>query len=258
MGTAWNGDGRINGLADVRAALGRVNAAAQHRGTTAQLAHAVQTADQAELAPDVTQILPADPALQPLLPWPGGLRKGATVAAVGSTSLLMLLLAGAMHDTGSWACIVGLPSFGVLAAGQDYGVPLERLALVPEPGPDWPSIAGTLLDGVDLVIVAPPADVPEGLARSLSSRARQSGAVLIPTRAWPGAELTIDVTSRRWHGLGPGHGRLRYCTLEARSTGRGRAVQPRTTTLAVPPGADTTRRTIPPAPPRTPLPPLVI
>ncbi|MBG0564602.1 hypothetical protein [Actinoplanes aureus] len=244
MGTrqAWTGDGRISGVADALAALQRVNATAQHRDTTAALAHAVQTADDAELAPDVSQILPADPSLLPLLPWPGGLRKGATVAAVGSTSLLMLLLAGAMRDTAGWACVVGMPSFGVLAAGQDFGVPVDRLALVPEPGPDWPTIVGTLLDGVDLVVVAPPADVPEGLARSLSSRARQRGAVLVPTRAWPGAELTMEVTSRRWHGLGQGRGRLRYCDLQVRSAGRGKAVRPRSATLSVPPSLDASLR----------------
>lgn len=162
----------------------------------------------------------------------------------------MLLLAGAMRDNGGWACVVGMPSFGVLAAGQDYGVPIERLALVPDPGPDWPTVIGTLLDGIDLVVVAPPADVPEGLARSLSSRARQRGAVLIPTRAWPGAELTIEVTARRWHGLGQGRGRLRHCELEVRSAGRGKAVRARSATLSVPPGAAAPRDPIPPPPPR--------
>ncbi|MEU4423328.1 hypothetical protein AB0F81_22095 [Actinoplanes sp. NPDC024001] len=254
----WTGDGKISGVADALAALQRVNQAAEQRGNTAALAHAVQTADQAEVTPDATQILPTDPMLLPLLPWSGGLRKGATISAVGSTSLLMLLLAGAMRDTGSWACVVGMPSFGVLAAVQDYGVPAERLAFVPDPGPDWPAVVGTLLDGIDLVAVAPPAEVPEGLARSLSSRARQRGSVLIPTRSWPGAELSIETVSRQWHGLGQGRGRLRHCTLELRSAGRGKAVRPRTATLTVPPGAGAPRPPIPPAPPRKAPPPLVI
>ncbi|WP_196419964.1 hypothetical protein [Actinoplanes aureus] len=195
--------------------------------------------------------------LQPLLPWPGGLRRGATVTAVGATSLLMLL-AGAMRNTGSWARVVGMPAFGLLAAGQDYRVPLDRLALVPDPGPDWPQVVGTLLDGVDLIVVRPPADVGEGLARSLSSRARQNGSVLIPATAWPGAELSLEATRRRWHGLGHGRGRLKYCDLQVRSTGHGKAVRPRTTTLTLPPAAGTQRAAIAPAPPRTVTPPPIL
>ena len=84
------------------------------------------------------------PAVAGLLPWPGGIRRGATVAAVGSTSLIMVLLATVMA-AGSWASVVGMPAFGALAAAE-VGVPLERLALVPDPGPDWPAVVSALID----------------------------------------------------------------------------------------------------------------
>ena len=73
--------------------------------------------------------------LQPLLPWPG-LLKGATVAVVGSQSLLLLLLGEAIRE-GSYAAVAGLPHLGLLGALQDQGIPGERLvAVVPDPDPD--------------------------------------------------------------------------------------------------------------------------
>ena len=244
MGTTWNNNGRISGVDDVRVALQRVNQAAQTRGATALLPHAVQTADQAQVAPDVTQVMAADPQLLPLLPWPGGLRRGATISAVGSTSLILLLLYAAMRDNASWAAVVGMPDFGSLAA-HEYGIN-DRLALVPDPGPDWPTIVATLLDGVDLVVVRPPAGTPDSLVRSLAARARQKKSVLIPTTAWPGADLVLETTAKRWHGLKQGRGRLRHGELDVRVAGRGRAARPKTATVYVPG----------PPPPPVELPPL--
>jgi hypothetical protein len=135
---AWTGGGRISNKADVRAALHRINTTAQTRGTTALLPRAVQTANEVALsAPDLSRLLPADPQLLPLLPWPGGVRRGATLTALGSYSLLMLLLAGALRDTGSWAAVVGMRDFGYLAAVQGFGVPSDRLEDGGFPIPAW-------------------------------------------------------------------------------------------------------------------------
>jgi hypothetical protein len=71
-------------------------------------------------------VQPCPPELAELFPWPGGIRRGATVAAVGSTSLLMALMASPMA-AGSWAAVVGMPHFGALAAGVDYRLPLDHL-----------------------------------------------------------------------------------------------------------------------------------
>jgi hypothetical protein len=52
--------------------------------------------------------------------------------------------------------VVGLPALGAVAAVEQHGVPLERLVLVPHPGPDWPTVVAALLDGLDMVVVAAP------------------------------------------------------------------------------------------------------
>ena len=76
-------------------------------------------------------------------------------------------------------------------AAAELSVELKRLALVPEPGPNWPQVVVVLLDGVDVVVVAPPAAAPTMLARRLAARARQRGTILIAaTSAWPIADLT--------------------------------------------------------------------
>ncbi|MGK5682401.1 hypothetical protein [Actinoplanes sp. URMC 104] len=238
---AWAG--AIQSPADVRRILAGVNAAGLERANTTALAHAVQPAEEFELAPDASKLLPCPPGLAPLLPWPG-LRRGATITVTGSTSVLMHTLAAAMRD-GAWAAVVGMPAFSPLAA-HELGVPLDRLALIPEPGPDWPTIVGALIDGVDLVVVACPVPV-EGVVRSLQARARQRGTVLIPTSVWPGVDVAITAGGRTWDGLGDGNGRLKRQTLQLQATGRGRAARPRTTTLQL--GEPGKPLRIPPPPP---------
>jgi hypothetical protein len=116
-GTAWAGRGLITNPADVGRVIADVNAASVHRDRTAAMAHAVRTADDVALPePDASRVLPVAPEIAKLLPWPGGLLRGSTVATVGSLSLVMTLLADAMA-AGSWAAIVGVPQFGALAAG---------------------------------------------------------------------------------------------------------------------------------------------
>lgn len=231
---AWVGAGRIDGGGDVARVLSAVNAAGQSRERTAAMPQTVERADDVVLdRPDASRVLPVAGELAELLPWPGGIRRGTTVAALGSTSLLMALLTEA-SAAGSWAAVVGMPSFGAVAAAE-YGVDLARLALVPEPGPQWPTVVGALLDGVDVVIVSTPTDVPAGTARSLMARARQRGAVIITTRPWPGCDVTIQVVERRWHGLGQGRGRIRQQEVTLAATGRGRAAQPRRVTTTLPP-----------------------
>jgi len=119
---AWTGAGLITGKADVDRVVAAVNQT--YRAGTETLAHAVQPATAAELADSPATLLPILPELRRGLPWPG-LRRGATVSVVGSTSLIFALLAGAMSE-GGWAAILGMPEAGVLSA-QEMGVPLSRL-----------------------------------------------------------------------------------------------------------------------------------
>jgi hypothetical protein len=75
--------------------------------------------------PTAAGSLPVSPALSELLPG-GALRRGSTVSVVGSTALILALLAEATQQ-GSWAAITGMPELGVVAAAE-LGVDLERFA----------------------------------------------------------------------------------------------------------------------------------
>jgi hypothetical protein len=144
---------------------------------------------------------------------------------LGSTSLLFALVSAASRE-GAWIALVGEPAAGTLAAAE-HGIDLRRLALVPDPGHDWPTVVAALLDGLDLVAVHPTEPVDEATARRLAARTRQRGAVLLPTCPWPTAEVNLRATDARWHGLEAGRGRLRYRQLTAVADGRGRLARPR-------------------------------
>ncbi|MEN3362321.1 MAG: hypothetical protein V7637_6303 [Mycobacteriales bacterium] len=169
-------------------------------------------------------LLPVLPALGPLFP-DGALRRGSTVAVAGSTSLLIAVLAGPSL-AGSWCAVLGVPALGLVAAAG-AGVAVDRLALVPAPGPAWPSVTAALLDAVDLVVVAPAARVRPQDARRLAARARQRGSVLVPygvpAGGWEGADLWLSVAETQWSGLGAGWGHLRARQALLRSDGRGSA-----------------------------------
>jgi hypothetical protein len=117
----------LRSTADVADVLQTVNAAAARRDRTGTLLRAVDHADDvAYTTPDVASIVAVVPELASVVPWRGGLRKGTTVAAVGSNSLLLVLLAEAMA-TGSTAAVVGRPDLDMVAAGEGYGIDLARL-----------------------------------------------------------------------------------------------------------------------------------
>lgn len=209
------------------------------------------------------RVLPVLPELRGLLPG-GGLRRGTTVgittrgittrgaatrgaatrvtatrgavreeASACTTSLLLALLVEASR-AGSWCAVVGLPALGVAAAAE-LGVALERLALVPDPGPDWPAVVAALLDGFDIVAAATgPGVVSPPLAGRLAARARQRGAVLVPCGPWPSSDLTLTATDAVWHGVEAGRGRLRGRRLTVVARGRGAATAPRSTQLWLP------------------------
>jgi hypothetical protein len=197
----------------------------------------------------VHRVLPVLPELSGLLP-SRGLRRGSTVAVAtgrsalgsGGTSLLLALLAAASRS-GSWCAVVGVPALGVLAAAES-GIVLERLALVPNPGPEWPTVVAALIDGVDVVVTAVPGPVSASIASRLVARARQRGSVLMPFGRWDGADVTLQVMHGRWEGLGAGRGRLRRREVTITARGRGAAARPREITMWMP-GIITSRPTDP-------------
>jgi hypothetical protein len=195
------------------------------------------------------RILPVLPELRGLFPT-GGLRRGSTVAvslsdgrspgssgvrgpdSSGATSVLLALLAGA-SAAGSWCAVVGLPDLGLVAAAE-FGIALERLALVPDPGPEWPTVVGALLDGFDVVVAAPSGPVAAALAGRLAARARQRGAVLVPFGPWAGADVVLEAAGGGWSGLGAGRGRLTRRGLVVTRRGRGAAARTREVTVWIP------------------------
>ncbi|ADJ48836.1 hypothetical protein AMES_7011 [Amycolatopsis mediterranei S699] len=163
---------------------------------------------------------------------PGGLRRGSTMSVGGSTALVLALLAEATQE-GSWAAVTGMPDLGVAAAAE-LGVDLGRLALVPDPGAEVAAVLSALIDGFDLVVLGPAVarGMPPQLARPLAGRVRNRGAVLLAAGPWPGADLELRVSNRRWRGLtDDGFGHLEFRDGVATSRGRGAAARPRNVAL---------------------------
>jgi hypothetical protein len=189
-----------------------------------------------------TRLLDVPGALGGLFP-DGGVRRGSTVViGTGSGgSSLALALAAAVTSGGSWAAAVGWPSLGLVAASE-LGVRLERLALVPHPGAQWAMVAAALLDGIDLLILAPPVRVRGADARRLAARARERGVVMVVLEGststgfgWPEPpDIKLTVTGSAWDGLGVGHGHLSSRRVDIRLTGRRAAARERCRTLWLP------------------------
>lgn len=185
--------------------------------------------------------LPVAPALTALLPH--GLRRGSAVGVgggVGATSLTLALVGEAVA-AGSWCALVGLPPLTAEAL-TGFGLDLARVAVVPAAvlqrpggGPGWTTAVGALVDAVDLVVVRPPARLPDADVRRLTARARSRGAVLVvltpASSGWPGLDVRFAADHVAWAGHdgagGPlGHGRLRARQVAVRRQGRGAPLPP--------------------------------
>ncbi|MFE3188592.1 hypothetical protein ACFXHA_06255 [Nocardia sp. NPDC059240] len=219
MGSA--AEGRLEQLAELRRRMAAVPA----RGAEAT-AH-VPVAEEPR-----REALPVPAALENLLP-DGGLAKGSVVVYTGAGSLIAGLLA-AVTGAGGHAAVVGMPRLGLLAA-VEMGARLDRLAVVPDPGPDPLEVASVLLDGLDLVVLGLNGlAVPMSRTRVLAARARSKNSTLMVTNgSWSGSALHIDTRVTGYGGLGRGCGRLRTVRLDV--SVRGRAAQPRLGHLALSP-----------------------
>jgi hypothetical protein len=192
--------------------------APERAASAAELATAIRPT-----APAAARLLPAAAALCGLLP-DGALRRGTTVVVAGSpgmgaTSLGLVLLA-ATSTTGHWGAVVGLDDPGVVAMAE-LGVDLRRVVFVPRPRGAWAAVVAELLEGVDVVVVRPPARVAHTAARRLLARARDRAIVLVVLVEhrddWPiPPDVTLEVTEAAWHAVG----RLVARRAEVRATGR--------------------------------------
>jgi len=173
-----------------------------------------------------TRALPTLPAFASLLPG-GALQAGGVYSIDGSMTLLMGLLSAASTD-GAWCGVVGVPEFGAEAAAR-FGIELERLVLVRNPGTSWLPVAAALTDALTIVVVRPAGErgasertVTDTDAAKLAARLRQRGSVLISFGSrWPGSEAILTVTGSRWSGIGRGHGYPRERLVTVRSEVRG-------------------------------------
>ncbi len=196
--------------------------------------------------PEGTQIPAGDaagggpvPLLAPLAPLlPQGLRRGgvAVVASHGGAPdfLTLALLAGGL-TAGLWCAAVGVPQLGGVAPAEMFGCDekaLDRLLVVREPGGAWVRVVELLADGVDVIVLRPPAAVPAGLRRRVEARLRQGRAegvthppVLLVLGAWPGAAVTLRTGQTVWTGLSgvgssAGTGHLTGCNATVTALGR--------------------------------------
>src|SRR5271165_6796038 len=176
-------------------------------------------------------VLPVLPVLRELLPR-GGLARGSVLAVAEFGLLCLALVAGASAD-GAWCGIGGIPEAGVLAAAG-LGLDVGRTLLVPAPGPAWPQVVASLLDGCEVVLLRPPAPAPAQVRQRLQATLRRGRGVLLVAGDWPGAQVRLRVVTQRWTGLGDGYGRLRACCAEVVADGRGEAAMTRTRWLWLP------------------------
>ncbi|MGQ0679331.1 MAG: hypothetical protein ACT4OM_06730 [Actinomycetota bacterium] len=181
------------------------------------------------------QTLPVLPAFKSILP--EGLQRGQTLvvqSAAGAHSLALALIAGA-SKAGSWAAVAGTPHLGVAAAAE-MGVAVERLLLVGPPARAlWPTVAASLTDSFDLVVIEWPEASPS-VARRLANRARERKAVLLAVGGdawWEVADGRFTLIRSYWQGLERGHGRLSCRLANIEMSGR-RAVRPRQLSLWLP------------------------
>ena len=180
-------------------------------------------------------VLPVLDALRELLP-AGGLQRGSVVAT-GSWSLLCLALAAGASAAGAWCAIAGVPQLGVRAAA-DVGLDPGRMLLIAEPGPSWPQVVVSLLDGCELVLLRPPArpaaQPAAQVRRKLEAVIRRRGSVLVVAGEWDGAQARLHVADQEWAGIGTGHGRLRARRVRVMADGRGAAARSRERWLWLP------------------------
>jgi hypothetical protein len=174
------------------------------------------------------RLLPVSEAFAGLLPG-RGIRRGSVTAVSGSNALALALVA----EASSWVAAVGVSDLGIVAA-HEFGLGLERLALVPYPGRHWAEVVAILIGAVDVVMVRPPASASPATLRRLAVRARERGAVLLPLGDWPQADFRLQLVRSIWFGLEQGYGRLQARQALVSVTGRGAAANGRHAWLWLP------------------------
>ena len=191
---------------------------------TSPLADLVTLTSPVTLAKD--QALPVNEAASALLPR-GVLQRGMSITIRGKVRRsLALALAAQASSEGSWVVFVGVGGIG-LAAAEEFGLDLTRVALIDDPGDDWATVVAALVGSVDMIVTETPARIRQRDGRRLSARLRERGSVIVELQRNAEAVLQGDVTLNTdmaaWEGLNRGHGRLQQRRVIVRTGGRGAA-----------------------------------
>lgn len=160
--------------------------------------------------------------------------RGHTVACTGTAAMsCALALVGSVTRSGSWVAVVGLPAVGVVAAAE-LGVALDRTVFVADPrrvvvdgeAVDAATVVATLVDGFEMVVMAPDVVTTVGAAgmRRLQSRAHTKGALLVVVgeQRSTSVDLCFSADIAHWEGLGQGHGHLQRRRVRLTLDGRRR------------------------------------
>jgi len=194
--------------------------------------------------PVVRAPLPIAPSFAPLFA-DGGLVRGRTVACTGDAALsTALALSASATRLGSWLAVIGVPQLGVGAA-IEAGVAIERIVLAqpPRTSREWVATVAALVEGFDVLIVAPPTSLSAHDARRLQTRvaARQSVLIMVHlppplaphTRLAPqvfGADLDVRADTVTWSGIEQGGSHITQRMVHVRVSGR-RCASPREATI---------------------------
>jgi len=191
--------------------------------------------------PVVRAPLPIAPSFAPLFA-DGGLVRGRTVACTGDAALsTALALSASATRLGSWLAVIGVPQLGVGAA-IEAGVAIERIVLAqpPRASREWVATVAALVEGFDVLIVAPPAALSAHDARRLQTRvaARQSVLMVVhlpsPLAACApqvfGADLDVRADTVTWSGIEQGGSHITQRMVHVRVSGR-RCASPREATI---------------------------
>ena len=184
--------------------------------------------------PVVRAPLPIAPSFAPLFA-DGGLVRGRTVACTGDAALsTALALSASATRLGSWLAVIGVPQLGVGAA-IEAGVAIERIVLTqpPHASREWVATVAALVEGFDVLIVAPPASLSAHDARRLQTRvtARQSVLIVVdpPTPLAPhtrlapqvfGTDLDVRADTVAWSGIEQGGSHITQRMVHLRVSGR--------------------------------------
>lgn len=177
---------------------------------------AVGAAPRPELPEE--QGIPAPPTLQLTFP------RRAVVHCTDTPAFVVEIIRAAVQE-GNFVAVVGWPELLL----SDVAQSLPNVVTVPDPGPDPLNTVAVLTEGMDVVIYR--AEAPQELspvrARPLLGKVRNgNAAVLLVNLTSPSPHLTLTAKVTRFHGIGPGTGRIRGLEIDVEITTKmGRRVQ---------------------------------